>query len=149
MNKKDFICGKFVRGLGKNFKIFLKKNLKKYNLKVSEFHLLHVVCKKESILQNVLTNSSFVDKSTITRNIKKLINKNLIKRYKYKKDKRQYIVLPTKKGIQIHEKVKNIFKLWNKEIMEDVSENEREVFEKITEKLLKNSQALIERIENE
>ncbi|MGM0378428.1 MAG: MarR family winged helix-turn-helix transcriptional regulator [Bacillota bacterium] len=149
MENTDFVCGKFIRGLGKNFKLFLKENLKTYNLKVSEFHLLHILCKKESAKQNSLTNNSFVDKSTVTRNIKKLANKDLIKRSKNDKDKRQYIVKPTKKGIEIHEEIKDIFKLWNIEIMKNISKDERKVFERTTKKLLKNSHDLIERINNE
>ena len=146
MKNNDFVCGKFVRGLGKNFKIFLKENLKKYNLKVSEFHLLHILCKKESIKQNSLTDNSFVDKSTVTRNIKKLLDKDLIIRLRDPKDKRQYIVKPTEKGIEIHENIKDIFKLWNKKIMKDIPESDRKIFEKTTKKLLKNSQDLIERM---
>lgn len=137
-----------LKSFGKNFGIYLKSQLKDFNLTKGELHLLHYSCKMGSVQQKDLAKIFHVNKSTTARKVKKLIKKGYLQRSIDPEDKRKYIITPTKKGTQLSEDIRDILLQWHKKITSSLSEEEVEIFQTIGKKIIENSEKHIERIKN-
>ena len=144
-NKIDF-WGEFMSSLHKNLHKYLKYKLKDLELKKEEVHFLHYICENDSVEQNTLSQCFHVDKSTTTRRIKKLIKHDYIERKKDVKDHRKYLLFSTKKGQKLSKYILDLFKCWNNEITKDLSDEEIDLFRSVSNKIISNSNDLIERM---
>lgn len=144
-NKVDF-WGELMTSLQKNLHKYLKYKLKDLDLKKEEVHFLHYICENDSVEQNMLTQCFHVDKSTTTRRIKKLVKHDYIVRKKDIEDHRKYLLFSTKKGQKLSKYILDLFKCWNNEITKDLTDQEIELFKNISNKIINNSNDLIERM---
>jgi len=144
-NKIDF-WGEFMSSLHKNLHKYLKYKLKDLELKKEEVHFLHYICENDSVEQNTLSQCFHVDKSTTTRRVKKLVKHGYIERKRNTKDHRKYLLFSTEKGQELSKYVLDLFKYWNNEITKDLTDQEIELFKNISNKIIGNSNDLIERM---
>jgi len=144
-NKIDF-WGEFMSSLHKNLHKYLKYKLKDLELKKEEVHFLHYICENDSVEQNTLSQCFHVDKSTTTRRIKKLVKHDYIERKRNTEDNRKYLLFSTKKGQELSKYILDLFKCWNNEITKDLSDQDIELFKNISNKIISNSNDLIERM---
>lgn len=145
-NRRINFWGEFMSSLTKNFHKYLKIQLKDIDLKKEEVHFLHFICEKKSVKQSILSKHFNVDKSTTTRKVKKLIKHGYVKREIDEKDHRKYLLYPTTKGKDLSKYICDVFDYWNTEITKDLTEDEIIFFKSISESVIKNSDALIERM---
>jgi DNA-binding MarR family transcriptional regulator len=134
-----------IAHLARDIDLYLSKKLDKYNMGSGQFKIFINIAKNEGICQDKLAEKLGVDKTTITKSIKKLIENNYVIREKDEKDKRYYKLYISEKGRKIHPEIKNILDKINKELTLKFSENEKDLFFKFIEKINKN----LERIKNE
>jgi DNA-binding MarR family transcriptional regulator len=149
-NEKINFWGEFMTSLHKNLHKYLKYKLKDIDLRKEEVHFLHYISENDSVEQNTLSQCYNVDKSTTTRRIKKLIKHGYIKRKVKEDDHRKYVLFSTKKGRELSNYILDLFKIWNNEITQEITEEEIILFKNISNKIITNSKDLIERMyENE
>jgi len=148
MNKNEQIdfWGEFMSSLHKNLHRYLKHKLKNIELQKEEVHFLHYICENKSVEQNTLSQNFHVDKSTTTRRIKKLMKQGYIERKVNEKDHRKYLLFSTNKGEELSKYILDLFKVWNSEITKDLTEEEMKIFKTIVNKIISNSNNLIERM---
>ena len=81
------------------------------------------LCNKEGINQSEICKVVHLKKSSISLTLQQMENEGLIIRCKANDDNRQTIVRLTDKGIQLDQKLKDIFKKWEK-IVESALNND-------------------------
>lgn len=130
--------GKEINELGRDIRKIFNYHLEGYSLGDGQFSILYEVFYNPGISQEKLSKKRNVDKTTIAKAVKKLINNGYIKKDKDKIDKRAYCLLCTEKAAQLIPEIKRVIKLENKVITEGFSEDEIKVFRKMMEKITKN-----------
>ncbi len=116
---------------------FLNDKLKDENLSFGLYPLLIKIYKNQGIIQEQLAQSFHLNESTITRNLKKLEDKEFIERIPDKRTKRIEI---TDNGRKIAQKVMDLDELWDDKIKDIIGLEEYDNFlntlKKINEGLL-------------
>jgi DNA-binding MarR family transcriptional regulator len=129
--------GKEINELGRDIRKIFNYHLEGYSLGDGQFSILYEVFFNPGISQEKLSKKRNVDKTTIAKAVKKLINNGYIEKNKDKMDKRVYCLLCTEKAAQLIPEIKRVIKLENKVITEGFSEDEIKVFRKMMEKITK------------
>ena len=101
------------------------------------------ICAKPGMSQEKLAKHLCLNKSNVTRHLAKLEQKGYIERRVSEEDKRELLVYPTQKMLELRPEVSRITKEWNALVAEDVSEEELEVFHKVLDKMLDKSRAIV------
>ena len=116
---------------------FLNDKLKDENQSFGLYPLLIKIYKNQGIIQEQLAQSFHLNESTITRNLKKLEDKEFIERIPDKRTKRIEI---TDNGRKIAQKVMDLDELWDDKIKDIIGLEEYDNFlntlKKINEGLL-------------
>ena len=79
----------------------------------------------------------------MTRHLTKLEQKGYIERRVSAEDKRELLVYPTQKMLDLRSEVTRITKEWNALMAEDVSEEELEVFHRVLDKMVDKSREVV------
>jgi DNA-binding MarR family transcriptional regulator len=100
--------------------------------------LLININRTPGLTQNQLKDFLNLDKTTISKNLKVLEDKKLIKKITNPEDKRSFRIFSSAKGKKTAESAKVILeKIWKKELS-TLSNQELEIFDKILNKILNN-----------
>ena len=93
------------------------------------------ICKNEGKPQEELAKELCLNKSTVARVLTQLEEKGLIKRVANKEDKRQFLVYPSEKMLEILPEVREISKEFNAMILKDVDPEELNTFYSVLSKI--------------
>ncbi|MBQ4518106.1 MAG: MarR family transcriptional regulator [Clostridia bacterium] len=106
------------------------------------------ICHQPGNSQDFLAKHLCMNKSSVARHLSFLENEGYIHRETSPEDKRELLVFPTEKMLDIHPLVVSITKEWNTRLTEGISEEELALFHRILEKMTETSQSIL-RIEEE
>ena len=109
----------------------------KYNISFSQYCIIMKV-KTYGVSMSELATSLGLDKSTLTRNINILINRNLVNKYRDTQDLRVYKVILSDEGEQIKEKLYYELDNFTSELLSSFTneiEDEIYLFDKLIQKL--------------
>lgn len=101
------------------------------------------ICRKPGMSQEGLARVLCFNKSSVTRHLARLEKDGLVERVVSERDKRELLVFPTDKMLKMREEVLKITENWNELISQSVSDDEKEVFYEILEKISKRSQEIV------
>lgn len=101
------------------------------------------ICRKPGLSQEKLSKHLCVNKSNVTRHLSNLERDGYIERRVCKEDKRELLVYPTQKMLDIHSEVVRITTEWNALLAEGISEEELAVFHHILQKMLDKSREIV------
>ncbi len=108
-------------------------------LQMEQIPVLVIVCAKKELSQQEIADILGRDKSSVQRTIVILEKKGFVKVFQDDHDKRKNVVLPTKNAYSLVEKIKNIVKQVEKEILKVFSVEDRDAtlktFKAIADKL--------------
>ena len=94
-----------------------------------------VVCRHPGISQDSIARRLFLNKSNVTRSLAYLEEHGFVTRERDPEDRRQTLVYPTEKSLEILPKVREIIKGWNSYITEGFTEEELEMYLSMTERI--------------
>lgn len=125
--------------------IFFKKRMAELGLHQSHHSVLFALYKSEGISQEKLSRKLNVDKATVTRSIKKLVEDGFVERRQDEKDKRAYLLYITEKGKRVKPDIESMFREWNEIVLEGFDDDEVaqvvSYMERISENVLKHHDA--------
>lgn len=101
------------------------------------------ICAKPGMSQDKLAKHLCLNKSNVTRHLAKLEQKEYIERRVSTADKRELLVYPTEKMLEIYPEVVRITREWNVLVAEGVSEEELEVFHRVLDKMVDKSRRIV------
>lgn len=119
-------------------------------LKNSELRPVHhsyvlVITKHEGMSQDWLSKKLCISKSNVTRHIAFLEKNGYVERKADEKDKRQTLVYPTQKMLDIYPEIRRITDEWNTLVSDTLTDEEIEAFHTIVKKMIDRSLEIIER----
>ncbi len=122
-------------------KLKMQAEFKKQNicLTLDNFILLHYINTIDNITQQDLANHFQRDKSIILRQINAMIDLRYVVRMTDRQDKRKKNLILTKIGIETLNHAKQIAGLISTDLLQGISKNEIDVFEKVIEKIQLNT----------
>lgn len=127
----------FISLLYREHTKYLNEKVKDENLSYGLYPLLIKIYNNEGIIQEQLANFFHLNESTITRNLKKLEDKEFITRTPNKRTK---VIKTTKKGKITAQKLKNLDEKWDEKIRKTIGEEDYSKFlktlRKITEEII-------------
>ncbi|WP_372712775.1 MarR family winged helix-turn-helix transcriptional regulator [Ilyobacter sp.] len=136
--------GKTVKFLKTEIKRFLDFHLDEYQLGNGQFTIILDVCKNRGISQDVLSKNIGVDKTTIAKSVKKLVENGYITKEEDEKDRRSKKIYPTKKAEDILPKLKNLDTLEKEIFSQGITQDEMEIFLKVSGRIKSNIKYYLE-----
>lgn len=130
--------GKEINELARDIRKIFNYHLDGYCLGGGQFKILYEVFINPGISQDRLSKKRNLDKTTIAKAIKKLIDNGYIERKKDETDKRVYCLLCTEKAIKLIPEIKRVIKLENEVVTEGFSQREIDIFREMIKKISKN-----------
>ncbi len=94
-----------------------------------------VVCRRPGISQDAISRRLFINKSNVTRSLSYLEEHGFVTRERDPEDRRQTLVYPTEKALDILPQVREIIRGWNAYITDGFTEEEMEMYLSMTERL--------------
>ena len=96
---------------------------------------IFVICRHPGISQDAIARRLFLNKSNVTRSLAYLEEHGFVTRERDSEDRRQTLVYPTEKAIEILPQVREIIRGWNSYITEGFTEEEMEMYMAMTERI--------------
>ena len=127
--------------------MYRKKTIAAENLCPNHYAFALSICHEPGRSQDELAKALCLDKSTVARTLAHLEKHGYITRIPNEKDKRQYLVHPTEKMLEIYPKVRLANREWNARLTEDISTEELEVFHKVLAQMEQNAKKITEELE--
>ena len=112
----------------------------KFGLTVTEWRIMAVLGEQAGISADTVSQRTEVEKSLISRSLKKLIARNLVNRDFDAQDGRRHSLTLTATGIEIYEQVAPMSLLSEQQILAGLSEREQLNLKKLLNKLLHHTQ---------
>lgn len=109
------------------------QRLKQYNLTSSEGTVLLILKECHKLYQEDIIKKLQIDKSAVTRILKRMEKKNLIKRIPAPNDKRCYLIEITKTGLEKQRLVDNVFSKKDHDIAAGLSKDEQNELRRMLE----------------
>ena len=127
--------------------IYRKKVIAAENLCPNHYAFVLTICHKPGRSQEELAQELCLDKSTVARALAHLEKNGYITRTPNEKDRRQYLVHPTQKMLDIHPKVKLASREWNERLAENISPEDLEVFHSVLSKMEQSAKKMKDELE--
>lgn len=109
------------------------QRLKQYNLTSSEGTVLLILKECHKLYQEDIIKKLQIDKSAVTRILKRMEKKNLIRRIPAPNDKRCYLIEITKTGLEKQRLVDNVFSKKDHDIAAGLSKDEQNELRRMLE----------------
>ncbi|MDD2886602.1 MAG: MarR family transcriptional regulator [Aliarcobacter sp.] len=109
-----------------------------YDITTTQFVVLVKLCEKDRMTQKDLALETNYKQSALTLILDKLEAKKLIIREAKENDRRAYLIAITQEGRELEKKVIVLAKELEKRILENISENELNVFLNVLDKIFNN-----------
>ncbi len=107
----------------------------KYHIAGSQHPIITIICRNPGTPQLELMNWLRMNPSTITRNVTAAINHGYIERKRMESDKRNWLLYPTQKALDIYDEIVKLYDDTMKEMLEPLSEEESRMLVLLLEKL--------------
>ncbi len=131
---KDCICflvGRVSRKLNR----ITKESITPYGLTTSQFFLLIALYEENGILISKLAKKVALDKATLTGIIDRLERDGLVERRNDPEDRRAIRIYLTSKAESLREELLEIYHRNNAKFLSVLSDDEKEIFERVVQKL--------------
>lgn len=127
--------------------MYRKKTIAVQDLCTNHYAFILAICREPGRPQDELARTLCLDKSTVARALAHLEKHGYITRIPNERDRRQYLVNPTEKMLDIYPKVKFANKEWNMRLTENVPEEDLEVFHRVLASMEQNAKRITEELE--
>lgn len=125
-----------IVNLFKSHTSYLRKTLKNTEITLGQFPVLVETHKHNTISQKELADILYLSEGTVSKVIKQLEDKKIIEHEVNPENRRQNKISLTEKGKKIANEVKYTEKNWEKKVIEEIPEEEREIFFNNLEKVM-------------
>ena len=131
--------GKLISMISRGHLLYLNHKLKDLDINSTQFHLLFEISLQCDINQERIATRCSINKSAVARAMKKLEEKNLIKREIDSNNRRQNKVSLTSEGERVLAESINFFNNWENEVFKDYSDDEKLLLQKTLKQVAINT----------
>ncbi|NLH46010.1 MAG: MarR family transcriptional regulator [Acholeplasmataceae bacterium] len=130
---------KFISVAYRRTQMFYTEQLQKIGINSNQFMYIVFICENAGQTQDDLSKRLIIDKSTVTKALAQLERNGYITKTLNANDKRAFNIFPTAKALAVYPQILEIKAEWHLKMTENLSEIERDVFEKLMEKVMENT----------
>lgn len=138
MNKKALTLINNIALFRKQYHNFVNERVANLEITSSEFSYLKQLVNNDGALQDIIVKNTCVDKAATTRIAQSLEKKDIIKRVRNEKDKRNFNVYLTEKGKAYIKIINGILEDWYLTLSKEVDKETLLLFEEVLDKLTHN-----------
>ncbi len=125
---------------------FRRGKLKDIDLNPALHMYISYVCRHEGCKQEEIIDHFFLDKTTVTHQLNHLEKYGFITREVSKEDGRCRLIYPTEKAKEIFPILHQAFQQFTDRALEGLTEQEKELLDSLTNKIVSNGEKLIKEI---
>ncbi len=133
------LLGKYLSRIHRCSRALMDKRLRHLGIGGGQFGFMMTLYRKDGISQRNLSETLKLDKTTITRSIRPLLENGYIVRKRDPEDRREYKILLTKKGHSIREELIETRKELESELLEDFSQDEKDQLMELMRRMTENA----------
>ena len=133
-----------VHQLSRCFILYRDKQLCSEGITGYQQSYLIKICDNPGIPQEQLSKILYVNKSSVTRQLAMLEKAGFITRSPHEEDKRQLLVFPTQKAIDLYPTLRQVIRQWNAALLENIPEEQQEVLSAFLHQLLDRAVTLVQ-----
>lgn len=122
----DIPIGKLISIISKGQTIFINHKLNEFGINSTQLFLLYEIDYQDDINQEQIASRCTINKGAVARSIKKLEEKNLVKREIDSDNRRQNKVFLTPQGKDVLNRSSSILENWEKEVFDGEIINKEE-----------------------
>lgn len=122
--------------------LYRTQNLKEELPGIYHSYIL-AICHNPGMSQEKIAKHLCINKSNVTRHLAYLEKNEYIKRIVSKEDKRELLVYPSSKMLELHPEVVRITREWNTLLADGITEEELSAFHGVLDKMLEKSMKII------
>ena len=137
MNFEDTF--RYINILSKHTSAYLDRALAKYNLCSSHRTFIRKIYEKPGITRDTIKNIVHIHPSNTTRIIDDLEMKGYITKVQSKEDKRICELYPNESLKEVYDYLIIVEEKWAKIVTNDLSDSEKEIFNNLLQRVMKNS----------
>jgi DNA-binding MarR family transcriptional regulator len=130
--------GKIIKFLNLDIRKFLDFHLDEYQLGNGQFIIIIEVCTNRGLNQDILSKKMGVDKTTIAKSVKKLVENGYITKKEDENDRRSKKLYPTKKAEDILPKLKTLSTFEKEVFSQGISQDEMKIFLRVVNRIKSN-----------
>ncbi len=123
---RDIPIGKLISIISKGQTIFINHKLNEFGINSTQLFLLYEIDYQDDINQEQIASRCTINKGAVARSIKKLEEKNLVKREIDSGNRRQNKVFLTPQGKDVLNRSSSILENWEKEVFDGEIINKEE-----------------------
>lgn len=130
---------KYISITYRQYQYYMREELKKYKIGNSDYPIILCLNNNPGICQNEVSRLTKLNKSLISKGVKKLIEYNYLHQEEDTHHKQKQILFLTQNGEKIIPDIKDIINHWKKIIFKGLTESEIEILYKAMKKIDQNS----------
>lgn len=139
MNVKHQSVGRYISVLYRRAQAYIGSQMKSYDIGSGQYSFLIILYEKDGISQEELAAQLLIDKGTTARAVDKLEKAGYVVRKKNPEDRRAYNIFLTDKANEIKPILFRLLGSWTDILIQDLSEQERELLYIVLEKMVKST----------
>ena len=122
--------------LHKHLKRMQSRMLDEYHISLMEYHILAIVLKTENASQNDIAEALDVDKALVSRQIRAMEEKELLKCGTDPECRRRNVILPSQKALELMPELDAIHRKSLERVFSDIDEEQLNNFQMVLEGLV-------------
>lgn len=132
---------KYINRISRTTGVYYNNRLRDYGIGQCHHPYILLICREPGIPQEKISREICVNKSNVTRQLTALEEKGLIVRKQDGSDRRVWRVYPTEQMQQLLPAVRQVMGDWNEYLLEELSQEERELLVQALEKVTERANA--------
>lgn len=141
--------GKWISTIHRYSMIYKSRSFIPYGIGAGQLGFLGVLYQKDGISQDELAQKLNMDKTTTARSVQKLENLGYVRRQPSEEDRRINLVFLTQKSLDMHPHIVSTMQAWTEILVQDFTENERDLLLKMLKKISANAVDYIRKLEKD
>lgn len=130
---------KYVSVAYRRTQMFYTEQLKESEVTSGQFMYIVCICENVAQTQDELSQRLMIDKSTVAKVLSQLETTGYITKIQNLNDRREFNIFPTDKALVIYPQILEMKDEWHRKMTENFSDIERDIFEKLMEKVMENT----------
>lgn len=114
------------------------RSMKEFNISGHQMGYIMHICKEPGISQEDLAFYLRLNKGSVAKGIRSLVQDGYVQRLPNEKDRRAYCLYPTEKASRIFSEAKTTLHQFNEILTQDMSPEEQELFKTLLDKACRN-----------
>lgn len=139
MREEKIPYGAILNHMNKTFKCAFKEEAAKHNINATYAHIVMTLSwHPEGLPQNDIAERNHLAAPTVSLTLKQMEQLGYITRKSSTDDNRKTIVVLTKQGVELDEKIKECFKIVESKMIKDISQDDLDHFGRVLDLMKRN-----------